>query len=329
VGRDIHSKSPFENPQACVLSFRPMKLYKTKPHPDSLQRFLFEQSHVRGELVHLDDAWRAVLARHDYPPSLRAVMGELMAAAVLLAATLKLKGSLILQIQGKGPVTLLVVECDGELNVRATAKWQGELDGTGFAQMVGDGRFVITLDPRDGGQSYQGIVALDGDSVAEVLQNYMLRSDQLETRLWLAADEQGAAGLFLQKMPGEGGNAIAEDEDGQHDDMWQRVTMLTDTLRREELLGLPAVELIRRLYSEEDVRLFDAQQVAFRCSCSRDRVARMLKMLGRDEVQSVLDEQGVAEVNCEFCNHKYLFDKVDAEQVFASEVALEGSAAVH
>jgi len=305
-----------------MLKSRTMKI---KPHPDSLQRFLFEQSHVRGELVHLDDAWREVLKRHDYPPALRAVMGELMAAAVLLAATLKLKGALILQIQGQGPVTLLVVECDGELNVRATAKWQGELDGIGFAQMVGDGRFVITLDPRDGGQTYQGIVELDGASVAEVLQNYMLRSDQLETRLWLAADAQGAAGLLLQKMPGEGGFAIEE----QDDDMWQRVTMLTDTLRSAELLGLPAVELIRKLYGEEDVRLFDTQQVAFRCSCSRDRVARMLKMLGWDEVQSVLAEQGMVEVRCEFCNHQYLFDKVDAEQVFAAEVLLDASAAVH
>jgi molecular chaperone Hsp33 len=308
-----------------------------KPHPDSLQRFLFEQSHVRGELVHLDDAWRAVLERHDYPPSLRAVMGELMAGAVLLAATLKLKGSLILQIQGRGPVTLLVVECDGELNVRATAKWQGELEGIGFAQMVGDGRFVITLDPRDGGQTYQGIVALDGDSVAEVLQNYMQRSEQLATRLWLAADGQGAAGMLLQKMPGDGGHAIAGDEDRQDDgqdedrdaDMWQRVTMLTDTLQRGELLGLPAEVLIHKLFSEDDVRLFDAQQVAFRCSCSRDRVARMLRMLGWDEVQSVLAEQGVAEVTCEFCNHQYLFDKVDAEQVFAAEVLLDGSALVH
>ena len=295
-----------------------MKSHTLKPHPDSLQRFLFEQSHVRGELVHLDDAWREVLVRHDYPPALRAVMGELMAGAVLLAATLKLKGSLILQIQGKGPVTLLVVECDGELNVRATAKWQGELDGIGFAQMVGDGRFAITLDPRDGGQTYQGIVALDGGSVAEVLQNYMLRSDQLETRLWLAADAQGAAGLLLQKMPGEGGHAAANQDDEQDDDMWTRVTMLTDTLQRKELIGLPALELIRRLYGEEDVRLFDAQHVAFRCSCSRDRVSRMLKMLGRDEVQSLLAERGVAEVTCEFCNTQYRFDRVDLEQVFRS-----------
>jgi len=300
-----------------------------KPHPDSLQRFLFEQTPVRGELVHLDASWRAVQENHDYPPPLRAVMGELMAAAVLLAAMLKLKGSLILQIQGKGPVTLLVVECDGELNVRATAKWQGELDGIGFAQMVGDGRFVITLDPREGGQTYQGIVALDGDSVAEVLQNYMLRSDQLETRLWLAADEQHAAGLLLQKMPGEGGHDVALPDEEADEDMWPRVTMLTDTIKREEMLGLSAEELIRRLYGEEDVRLFDTQQVVFRCSCSRDKVARMLKMLGRDEVQSVLAEQGVAEVTCEFCNHQYLFDKVDAEQVFVSDVALVGSAAVH
>jgi len=302
---------------------------KKKPHPDSLQRFLFEQSHVRGELVHLDDAWREVLKRHDYPPALRTVMGELMAGAVLLAATLKLKGSLILQIQGQGPVTLLVVECDGELNVRATAKWQGELEGIGFAQMVGDGRFVITLDPRDGGQTYQGIVEVDGDSVAGVLQNYMQRSEQLATRLWLVADEQGAAGMLLQKMPGDGGHAVAEQDEDRDADMWQRVTILTDTLQREELLGLPAEVLIRRLYGEEDVRLFDIQHVAFRCSCSRERVARMLKMLGRDEVQSVLDEQGRAEVICEFCNRHYHFDKVDAEQVFASEVVLDGSPSVH
>ena len=320
----------FENAHAGMLKSRTMKM---KPHPDSLQRFLFEKSNVRGELVHLDDAWREVLKRHDYPPALRTVMGELMAGAVLLAATLKLKGSLILQIQGLGPVTLLVVECDGELNVRATAKWQGELEGIGFAQMVGDGRFVITLDPRDGGQTYQGIVEVDGDSVAEVLQNYMQRSEQLATRLWLAADEQGAAGMLLQKMPGDGGHAVAENDEGQYEDgdadMWQRVTMLTDTLQREELLGLPAEVLIRRLYGEEDVRLFDTQHVAFRCSCSRERVARMLKMLGRDEVQSVLDEQGRAEVICEFCNRHYHFDKVDAEQVFAAEVLLDGSASVH
>ncbi len=297
-----------------------------KPHPDSLQRFLFEQSHVRGELVHLDAAWHAVLDRHDYPPALRTVMGELMAAATLLAAMLKLKGSLILQIMGQGPVSLLVVECDGELNVRATAKWDGELEGLSFAQMVGEGRFVITLDPRDGGQTYQSIVALDSDSVAGVLQDSMQRSEQLETRLWLAADKQGAAGLLLQKMPHEGGLGATVEQD---DDMWRRVTMLTDTVTHGELLGLPTEELLHRLYNEDDVRLFEAKRVAFRCSCSRDKVARMLKMLGRDEVNAVLAEQGEVAVSCEFCNHQYKFDKVDAEQVFAAEVVLDASPFVH
>jgi len=297
-----------------------------KLHPDSLQRFLFDQSNVRGEVVHLDAAWRAVLERHDYPPALRTVLGELMAASTLLAAMLKLKGALILQIQGQGPVSLLVVECDGELNVRAAAKWQDELDGLNFTQMVGDGRFVITLDPRDSGQTYQSIVALDGDSVAEVLQHYMQRSEQLETRLWLAADAQGAAGLLLQQMPFEGGYGASVEQD---DDMWQRVTMLTDTVKHEELLDLPAEELIHRLYNHDDVRLFDPQHVAFHCSCTRDKVGRMLKMLGQDEVDAVLAEQGEVAVNCEFCNHSYRFDKVDAELVFASEVLLDVSDSVH
>ncbi|MEO6422425.1 MAG: Hsp33 family molecular chaperone HslO [Candidatus Nitrotoga sp.] len=297
-----------------------------KPHPDSLQRFLFDHSHVRGELVHLDAAWRAVLKRHDYPPALRTVLGELMAAATLLAAMLKLNGSLILQIMGQGPVSLLVVECDGELNVRATAKWQGELEGMSFADMVGEGRFVITLDPRDSGQSYQSIVALDSDSVAGVLQHYMQHSEQLETRLWLAADDQCAAGLLLQKMPHEGGHGAGAKKD---DDMWQRVTIMSDTLTHNELFTLPAEELLHRLYNEDDVRLFEANRVAFRCSCSRDKVARMLKMLGREEIDEVLAQQDAVEVNCEFCNHQYRFDKVDAEQVFAAEVALEASDRVH
>jgi len=303
-----------------VISFLAMK-----PHPDSLQRFLFEHSHVRGELVHLDTAWHAVLERHDYPSALRAVLGELMAAATLLAAMLKLKGALILQIQGQGPVSLLVVECDGELNVRATAKWDGELEGLSFAQMVGDGRFVITLDQQDNSQAYQSIVALDGVNVAEVLQNYMLRSEQLETRLWLATDAQAEAGLLLQKMPHEGGHSAK----GQEDDAWPRITMLSDTLKPEELLGLPAEVLIHKLYHEDDVTLFDANPVAFHCSCSRDKVANMLNMVGWDEVQSMLSEKGVVEVNCEFCNHQYIFDKVDAEQVFAAEVMLESSISIH
>lgn len=275
--------------------------------PDTLHRFVFENAPIRGELVHLDDTWRTVIQKHDYPPILQNIMGELIAASVLLAATLKLKGALVLQIQGKGPVKLLVVECSGDLQLRATAKWEGELNGS-LADLVGDGRFVITLDPKDGSQAYQGIVGLEGGSVADILQNYMTRSEQLDTRLWLASDGAIASGMLLQKLP---------DSKEPDADAWTRVTKLADTLKRDELLNLPVHSVIHRLYHEEEVRLFDAQDVSFHCSCSREKVSAMLKLLGREEVESILQEQGRVETHCEFCNQRYEFDPVDAAQIFS------------
>lgn len=280
---------------------------------DTLQKFLFEHAPVRGEIVHLDQTWQSVIERHEYPAVLRDLMGELAAAAVLLAATLKLHGSLVLQIHGKGAVKLLVVECSGNLELRATAKWEGELTHGTLKDLVGDGRFVITLDPKDGNQAYQGIVALEGDSVADILQNYMTRSEQLDTRLWLAADGDHAAGMLLQKLP---------EQKGQDDDAWERACQLAATLKREELLSLTSAELIHRLYHEEDIRLFDAQGVTFNCSCSRDNVARMLKMLGREEIDDIFTERDDIEVFCEFCNQRYVFDAVDAEAVFAEAVSI-------
>ncbi len=287
---------------------------------DALHRFLFENAAIRGEHVSLGETWRAVLQRHEYPPQLRTALGELMAAAALLAATLKLKGSLLLQIQGSGPVSLLVVECSGDLALRATAKWKGELPEGGLPQLVGNGRFAITLDPKDGSQPYQGIVALEGGSIAEILQNYMTRSEQLETRLWLTADEQQACGLLLQKMP---------DKPEQDADAWNRVGHLAGTLHTDELLELPAETLLRRLFHEEDVRLFSPQPVAFHCRCSRTSVANMLKLLGREEVDSILQERGSVEVSCEFCNQRYRFDSVDTEEIFAPGIAAPGSESRH
>jgi molecular chaperone Hsp33 len=279
---------------------------------DTLHRFLFEHLPIRGEIVRLDSVWQSVIERHDYPPVLKNLMGELCAAAVLLAATLKLQGSMVLQIHGKGAVKLLVVECTGDLELRATAKWEGDLAQGSLQDLVGDGRFVITLDPKDGNQAYQGIVALEGDTIAEILQNYMTRSEQLETRLWLAADGKVAAGMLLQKLP--------QQREHMDEDAWGRATQIAATLKAEELLTLPAAELIHRLYHEEDIRLFDAQSIVFRCACSRENVARMLQMLGREEVESILAERNEIEVHCEFCNERYLFDAIDAEAVFSDVV---------
>ena len=235
-----------------------------------------------------------------------------MAAAALLSATLKFSGSLIMQIQGGGPVRLLVVECGADLTMRAMAHWDGDLaEGAALPELVGEGRFVITIDPKKGRQTYQGIVDLEGGSVAAVLENYMQRSEQLDTRIWLAADSHGAAGMLLQKMP---------DSPEADTDAWNRAVLLGATVRPRELLDLPAREIIHRLYHEEDIRLFDSSPVHFGCTCSRERVANTLRMLGYDEVRSLLDEIGYIEADCEFCNHHYVFDAVDAEQVFASDV---------
>ena len=276
---------------------------------DTLQRFLFEDEPIRGELVHLDATWRAVLDRHEYPEPLKLALGELMSAAALLAATLKFDGSVILQIQGSGPVRLMVAECTAGSTLRATAKWEGDLADTRFPDMLGRGQFAISLVPPDGGQPYQGIVALEGESLALCLEHYMRHSEQLETRIWLAADGRSAAGMLLQRLPGR---------TGQDADSWNRATKLAGTVKAEELLTLSSRELLHRLYHEETLRLFEPGAVSFRCSCSADRVAAMLRMLGQDEVRSILDEQGAVEVKCEFCNRGYTYDRVDAEQVFAA-----------
>ena len=278
---------------------------------DSLQRFLLESTPVRGEIVHLDATWRAVLERRRYPAPLQSLLGDMMAAAALLSAILKFEGSLIMQMQGNGPVQLLVVEATSEHTLRATAKWEGELAQGNVTELLGAGRFVISIVPSGGKQTYQGIVAIEGDSIAEVLEHYMAKSEQLETRLWLASDSQQAAGMLLQKLPA----APTQDEDA-----WNRAKQLGETIRREELLSLPAREIIRRLYHEEDVRVFESRPVAFRCSCSRERVTSMLRLLGHDEVKSIIAERNTVEVDCEFCGRHYTFDAVDAEQVFAADV---------
>jgi molecular chaperone Hsp33 len=288
---------------------------------DQLFRFLFDNTPIRGNTVRLHQTFNNALQHENYPPVLRQALGELMAAAALLAATLKLdNGALILQIQGKGPLNLLVVECSASLQMRATAKWKGELEDLSFVELVGNGHFVITLDPKDGGQTYQGIVPVEGETISEVLQNYMQRSEQIETRIWLTCDQTSASGLLLQKLP---------DLPEQDADAWARTGFLAETLTPEELISLPAETILTRLFHEEDVRLFEPRQISFHCSCSRNNVSNMLKMLGQEEVTSIIDERGEIEVNCDFCNAAYIFDPVDAEQLFAADVTPPTSKSKH
>jgi molecular chaperone Hsp33 len=297
---------------------------------DSLHRFIFENSPVRGNIVRLDNTFNTALKHQNCPPALRKALGELMAAAALLAATLKMQGALVLQIQGNGILKLLVVECTAELTLRATAKWSDELIAhdranidfadDSFAELVGDGQFVITLDPKDGGPGYQGIVQLEGNSIAEILQNYMQRSEQIETRIWLACDNQTSAGMLLQKLP---------DQPEQDTDLWERTGHLAQTVHQDELLHLPVESLLLRLFHQETVRLFDAQAIKFHCACSRTSVGSMLRLLGAEEVVSILEEAGNVEVHCDFCNAAYVFDKVDVEQLFSADIMMPSNDSRH
>ncbi|HLU61100.1 MAG TPA: Hsp33 family molecular chaperone HslO [Gammaproteobacteria bacterium] len=285
---------------------------------DSLHRFLFEQLPVRGEIAHLDASWRAALEQVDYPPVVRDLLGEAMAAVVLLASTIKFEGSLTLQLQGGNPVTLLVVQCTDRLNLRGIAHWKDPLPDAGapLRDLIGDdARLAVTIEQKKRNERYQGIVPLEGETLAECFEQYFLRSEQLPTRLFLAADGNCAAGMLLQVMPGK--------DDTR--DAWQHVTTLGETVRADELLGLDAPTIIHRLYNEDDVRLFESTPVAFRCSCSRDRTVGMLRALGEKEVREILAEQGHVEVNCEFCGRKYVFDAVDVEALLASDLPAEGT----
>ncbi len=279
---------------------------------DALRRFMFQDFPVRGELVRLEESWRAVLARQDYPPAVRAVLGEAMAAAVLLASTLKFDGVLTLQIQGEGPLHLLVAQCGSDLAVRGLAKWKGEDPRGSLAELTGSGRLAITIERRKKSERYQGIVLADTDTLATCLEAYFAQSEQLPTRIWLAADGRSAAGMVLQQLPGKATDR--PDPDG-----WRRAGILADTLGGKELLALDAEALLRRLFHEEDLRLADRRDVRFRCSCTRQRVESAMRLLGRAELADLLAAEGKIEVRCEFCNEAYTLDTVDVEQLLTDE----------
>ncbi|GAB6044065.1 Hsp33 family molecular chaperone HslO [Endothiovibrio diazotrophicus] len=278
---------------------------------DTLHRFLFEHTGIRGELVHLDSSFRAVLDRYDYPPPVVALLGQALAASALLSATIKFEGSLILQLQGEGAVRLVVAQCDHQRHLRGLARWEGELPEGGLAALMEGGRLVITIDPGPGRKRYQGVVSLDGvDSLAAALERYFSQSEQLGTRFWLAASGERAAGMLLQRLPEEGAGTRDWEDD------WERVEILGATVTDAELLELPAEELLYRLYNEEAVRLFEAEPVSFRCSCSRGRIETTLEQLGEAEVRMILHEHGAVKVACEFCNQRYVFDRVDVGRLF-------------
>ena len=310
---------------------------------DELHKFIFEGLPVRGTLVRLQSGWRELLARrsspsdggHAFPAPVRELLGQMAAAGCLMQGNLKFNGAVVLQVYGDGPVKLAVAETQADLSFRVTAKVVGPVPADARLEAMlnvhGQGRCAITLDPKDrqpGQQPYQGVVPLHGDrreplqQLSDVLEHYMLQSEQLDTRLVLAANDDVAAGLLIQRLPmaGEGnlaGSSGARDEDqiGRNED-YNRIALLAGTLTAEELLTLDSMELLRRLFWEETLRLFEPLTPRFACTCSRERVAGMLRGLGREEIEGLIAERGDAEVGCDFCGAQYRFDPIDAARLF-------------
>ena len=314
-----------------------------------LHKFLFEGLPVRGMLVRLTDGWQELLRRREtagpFEAPLRRLLGEMSAAGVLLQSNIKFNGAVVMQIFGEGPVKLAVTEVQPDLAFRTTAKLVGELPATDTGRLPlevmvnvnGRGRCAITLDPKDrlpGQTPYQGVVPLNDErnhplhSLSEVLEHYMRQSEQLDAKLVLAANDEVAAGLLIQRLPVEGEANLAQGsrgaEDLELDDAFNRIAHLASTLKQEELLTLDADTILRRLFWEEDVRRFEPQQDAtgprFACTCSRERVAGMLRSLGQEEVESIIAEQGQVEIGCDFCGEHYHFDPIDAGELFTEGV---------
>jgi molecular chaperone Hsp33 len=308
--------------------------------------FVCDGAPVRGEIVSISTAWQAVLARRNDPPVIRQILGDFVAAATLLSASLKFDGTLIIQAQSKGPISLLVVECSSNLTMRATVKLSvepTEIDPNAtladLLDAANTGRLVITLDPTErqpGQPPYQGIVALQQDhngtavpvkNAAEAIMLYMRHSEQLETRIWLASNEQVVGGLLLQRLPNSGGHVHLDPQAAAEG--WSRIQALGETITTDELLELSPETTLRRLFlnesSEAGVRAFPARTVQFACRCSRLKVADVLRMLGEEEVNSILAEQGAVETGCEFCGKAYRFDAVDCIQVFKTDLLTDAT----
>lgn len=273
---------------------------------DFLQRFLFESLGIRGERVRLDESLDRILRTTPYPAPIASVLGESLCAALLLSATIKFKGALILQIQSRGTLKTLVAQATDQRTVRGLARWSGEPESANLSVLCPEAKLVITIQNQHQ-PSYQGITPVEHDRIAETVEAYFDRSEQLATRLWLFASSQSAHGLFLQKLPG----VQADPED------WNRILHLSETITQKEMEQLTTEQLLNRLYHEEDIRLFDPEPVSYRCDCGRDRIRGVLLSLGRSEIDELLKEEETVSVQCEFCNRTYQFDGVDLGALFA------------
>lgn len=291
-----------------------------KPRNDSLYRFVVEGCNVRGQLVYLDESWRELSRRHDYPPVVRTLLGEAVSAAALLSATIKFDGSLRIQASGDGGLRLLIAEATANGTLRGLARWKGELEGDLLPDLLGNGRLAITIDPGRGRERYQGIVDLQGNGLTQSLRGYFSNSEQLPTRLWLAVGEDRVAGLLLQRVPEENpDDAELLDLDDTSEAAWRQTVEHAEAIDPDDLLELTVPDLLARINGDRAVRLYRGDDWRFLCSCSREKVAEVLRALGRKDLDELIEERERVSVSCEFCNAEFDFDAVDVAQIFVED----------
>ncbi|MBE0468958.1 MAG: Hsp33 family molecular chaperone HslO [Methyloprofundus sp.] len=287
---------------------------------DVLRRFLFDDLAVRGEWLNLTASWQAAKQHHQYPEAAMQKLGEALAAAVLLSATIKFDGTLILQAQGDGAIKSMVAQSTNKHEIRGWIRCSDTLPDDNLQNLLGDGYMALTIEPKKG-EPYQGIVPLTGEHLAGAVENYFTQSEQLKTRLWLFANEHQAAGFLIQELPSEKGDQDLDD--------WTRIEALSNTISEEELLTLSCEDLLHRLFHNEELRLFAPETVSFKCHCSAEKVETTLLSLGREAIDEILVEQDTLVADCEFCSAKYSFDKVDVERVFAQNPVIKSSTTKH
>ncbi|KTD26946.1 Hsp33 family molecular chaperone HslO [Legionella israelensis] len=277
-------------------------------YTDTIQTFIFEHASIRGEIVRIEETYQAIIHQHHYPPLINHLLAEAVLSCLLLASSIKFEGELSLQFQGDERLSLLLVQCNHERQIRAFAKFKKAMDIKDYAAAFLQGKMVLTLNQYHQTQAYQSVVPLHSTSMSENIMHYFAQSEQLATRVWLAVGKGKAAGMMLQLMP--------DQNTEQREQFWEYAVQLGQTVSEEELLNLDNPTLLYRLYHETDLRLFDSRWISFKCRCSQDKMKQVLSILGEEEVQSLLKEKGKVVVTCDFCNQEYSFDAIDIAMLF-------------
>jgi len=287
-----------------------------------LQRFLFEETDIRGAHVRLSSAWQNMQKQQHYPAVIKTQLGQVIAASTLLASSIKFDGSLTLQIRGQGTITMLIAECTTQGNFRGLATWNNANTSAIPESVFSDqDQLAITLNPGQDKKRYQSIVTLQNQRIDNTIEHYLNHSEQIESRLWLGADQNSCSGLLLQRMPQQHHNHDPEN--------WHRICHLASTIKQQELLQLDGSSLLNRLFTAETLRVFKPQPWQFHCHCSVERVKTMLISLGKSELESMLAEQGNVTIDCEYCNQHYAFDAIDITKFFTPSYPNDNSKTQH